>query len=157
MSDAALALLKRVAPFIAIAAIAAALWLMWGTISAQKDEIGVLKEHAVAVAAQLKKMAANQAQADQHGKELAVLQDQFRSTLGQRAIDIRNLQNDLEELRTWAPQPLPDSIVRLRQRPAITGAAAYAEYLSTHQPVHVVGQQPPDGGRPQPAAGADGK
>lgn len=42
---------------------------------------------------------------------------------------IRDLQDENQELRDWAKQPLPQPIVRLRQRPAITGANRYCEHL----------------------------
>ncbi len=37
---------------------------------------------------------------------------------------------------TWADQPLPDAARRLHQRPAITGAAAYRQWLSGRDALH---------------------
>lgn len=42
---------------------------------------------------------------------------------------IRELQNENQELRDWAKQPLPTAINRLRQRPAITGTHRYCDHL----------------------------
>lgn len=37
---------------------------------------------------------------------------------------------------TWAAQPLPDAARRLHQRPAITGAADYRQWLSSRDALH---------------------
>lgn len=37
---------------------------------------------------------------------------------------------------TWAAQPLPDAARRLHQRPAITGAAGYRQWLSGRDALH---------------------
>ncbi|XQR89484.1 DUF2570 domain-containing protein [Stutzerimonas urumqiensis] len=37
---------------------------------------------------------------------------------------------------TWAAQPLPDAARRLHQRPAITGAAGYHQWLSGRDALH---------------------
>lgn len=37
---------------------------------------------------------------------------------------------------TWAAQPLPDAARRLHQRPSITGAAAYRQWLSGRDALH---------------------
>ncbi len=37
---------------------------------------------------------------------------------------------------TWAAQPLPDAARRLHQRPAITGAAGYRQWLSSRDALH---------------------
>ncbi|WP_419823301.1 Rz-like lysis system protein LysB [Yersinia rohdei] len=50
--------------------------------------------------------------------------------LAQRNSQIKRLYRENETLRRWADTPLPDDIIRLRQRPAITGAANYRQWLS---------------------------
>lgn len=37
---------------------------------------------------------------------------------------------------TWAAQPLPDAARRLHERPAITGAAGYRQWLSSRDALH---------------------
>jgi len=37
---------------------------------------------------------------------------------------------------TWAAQPLPDAARRLHQRPAVTGAAGYRQWLSGRDALH---------------------
>jgi len=43
---------------------------------------------------------------------------------------IEELKRENEDLRHWADTPLPADIIRLRERPALTGGAAYREWLS---------------------------
>jgi len=51
------------------------------------------------------------------------------ATLTERENLIANLLQDNPQVRTWFDAPLPDAIARLRERPAATGASAYAERL----------------------------
>ncbi|WET41715.1 Rz-like lysis system protein LysB [Citrobacter enshiensis] len=43
---------------------------------------------------------------------------------------IEKLKRENEDLRRWADTPLPADIIRLRERPALAGGAAYREWLS---------------------------
>ncbi|EKN5927801.1 LysB family phage lysis regulatory protein [Yersinia enterocolitica] len=69
--------------------------------------------------------ANNQAQA--HLRQQVASTDQL---LAQRNNQIKRLYRENETLRRWADTPLPDDIIRLRQRPAFTGAADYRQWLS---------------------------
>lgn len=53
-----------------------------------------------------------------------------RALLHQRQNRIEELKRENEDLRLWAGTLLPPDVVRLRERPAITGGAAYREWLS---------------------------
>ncbi|WP_145586290.1 Rz-like lysis system protein LysB [Yersinia kristensenii] len=64
--------------------------------------------------------------------------------LAQRNSQIKSLYRENETLRRWADTPLPDDIIRLRQRPAFTGAANYRQWLSEGHSVPVSGNQPAD-------------
>ncbi len=57
-------------------------------------------------------------------------QDQLRQSLAKRERTIEELKRENDELRDWSTQPLPDAARRLRERPTITGAAAYRDWLS---------------------------
>lgn len=63
--------------------------------------------------------------------QLMKLQGALRTGLAERERLIENLKHENEELRNWADQPLPDAARRLRDRPAITGADAYRQWLSS--------------------------
>ncbi|MGX1905011.1 Rz-like lysis system protein LysB [Enterobacter asburiae] len=43
---------------------------------------------------------------------------------------IEELKRENEDLRRWADTPLPADIIRLRERPALAGGAAYRQWLS---------------------------
>lgn len=53
-----------------------------------------------------------------------------RSLLHQRQNRIEELKRENEDLRRWGDTLLPPDVIRLRERPAITGGAAYREWLS---------------------------
>ena len=64
-------------------------------------------------------------------------QMQLYAAAEQTAVLLRNRQHRIEELkrenedlRRWADTPLPADIIRLRERPALAGGAAYHEWLS---------------------------
>nr|WP_260525217.1 Rz-like lysis system protein LysB [Pseudomonas sp. MWU16-30323] len=73
---------------------------------------------------------------------LRTQQDQLRLSLAKRERTIEDLKRENSELRDWAAQPLPDAARRLRERPALTGAAAYRDWLSGRGAVPTTGDQP---------------
>ncbi|HDV7158933.1 TPA: Rz-like lysis system protein LysB [Yersinia enterocolitica] len=62
--------------------------------------------------------------------------------LAQRNSQIKRLYRENETLRRWADTPLPDDIIRLRRRPALTGATDYRQWLSESHSLPVSGSQP---------------
>ena len=62
--------------------------------------------------------------------QLRSLHDQLRQGLARREQQIEVLKRENTVLRDWAAQPLPDAARRLRERPALTGADAYRQWLS---------------------------
>lgn len=73
---------------------------------------------------------------------LRAQQDQLRLSLAKRERTIEELKLENDDLRKWADQPLPDAARRLRERPAITGAAAYRDWLSGRGAVPTASDQP---------------
>lgn len=73
---------------------------------------------------------------------LRLQKNQLRQSLANRERTVEELKRENAELRDWAAQLLPDAARRLRDRPAITGAAAYRDWLSGR------GSVPPAGDRP---------
>lgn len=69
-------------------------------------------------------------------KKLLTLQGELRTGLAKREQQIEDLKHEIKELQEWADRPLPDAARRLRQRPAITGADAYRQWLSSGGAVH---------------------
>lgn len=68
--------------------------------------------------------------------KLLTLQGELRTGLAKREQQIEDLKHEIKELQEWADRPLPDAARRLRQRPAITGADAYRQWLSSSSAVH---------------------
>ena len=69
-------------------------------------------------------------------------QDQLRLGLARRERTIEELKRENDELRNWADQPLPDAARRLRERPALTGADAYRDWMSGRGAVPPASDQP---------------
>lgn len=74
---------------------------------------------------------------------LRTQQELLRQGLAKRERTIEELKRENSELRDWAAQLLPDAARRLRERPALTGAAAYRDWLSGRSAVPPAGDQPP--------------
>ena len=68
-------------------------------------------------------------------------QNLLRQGLSDRETQIQELQRENTDLRQWADQPLPATARRLRQRPTITGAAAYRDWLSGSGALRPAGDQ----------------
>ncbi|WP_248842985.1 Rz-like lysis system protein LysB [Escherichia coli] len=61
--------------------------------------------------------------------------EQTSALLRQRQHRIEELKRENEDLRRWADTPLPADIIRLRERSALTGGAAYRQWLSASDTV----------------------
>ncbi|ACO79897.1 Phage P2 LysB-like protein [Azotobacter vinelandii CA] len=86
----------------------------------QRDQI---IRHANSLADELAKERTAQA-------KLRTTQNALRNELARRRTQIEELKHENQELREWAAQPLPAAARRLRERPALTGADAYRDWLS---------------------------
>lgn len=53
---------------------------------------------------------------------------------------LKELMNENPEVKHWADTRLPDAVIRLQQRPAITGAEGYHSYLSGSDALHPASQ-----------------
>ena len=82
---------------------------------------------------------------DAQANAAATLQRQLGEltiTAATRADTIKRLKRENAELKEWADRPLPDPVVRLLQRPALTGAADYQAHLSSPGALPTAGSQP---------------
>jgi LysB family phage lysis regulatory protein len=103
-------------------------------IDRQADEVASKNGQLITLA--LTANANNQAQA--RLRQQVANADQL---LAQRNSQLKRLYRENETLRRWADTPLPDDIIRLRQRPVLTGAADYRQWLSEGHRVPVSGGQ----------------
>lgn len=95
---------------------------------------------------------------ERHADQLGALMDEQRrvaATHASQFATLTRLQNDVEEIRAWADQPLPADIVRLRHRSALSGAAAYGADLPEGGALPFDRSEPEDERRaePRPRAG----
>lgn len=67
--------------------------------------------------------------------QLYAAAEQNTRLLRDRQRTIEELKRENEEFRRWADASLPDAVIRLRQRPALTGGESYREWLSQNHPV----------------------
>ncbi|MBM1199301.1 LysB family phage lysis regulatory protein [Pseudomonas fragi] len=74
--------------------------------------------------------------------QLRSLHDQLRQGLARHEQQIEVLKRENTELRDWAVQPLPDAARRLRERPTVTGAGAYRQWLSGSSAVSTASNPP---------------
>ncbi|WIE52408.1 Rz-like lysis system protein LysB [Pseudomonas sp. GM17] len=74
--------------------------------------------------------------------QLRAEQDQLRQGLAKRERMMEELKRENSELRNWAAQQLPDAARRLRERPALTTADAYRQWLSGRGPMPPAGDEP---------------
>ncbi|WP_145586803.1 Rz-like lysis system protein LysB [Yersinia rochesterensis] len=107
----------------------------------------VIDQQATETASKNGQLIALALTANANNQAQAQLRQQVASTdqlLAQRNSQIKRLYRENETLRRWADTPLPDDIIRLRQRPAFTGAADYRQWLSESHGVPVSGSKSAD-------------
>ncbi|BFI54073.1 Rz-like lysis system protein LysB [Yersinia pseudotuberculosis] len=125
-------------------AIAAALLLAGGVQTYRLSEARqvVIGQQAAEVASKNGQLIALALTANANNQAQAQLRQQVASAdqlLAKRNSHIKRLYRENETLRRWADAPLPDDIIRLRQRPAFTGAADYRQWLSESHTLPVSG------------------
>lgn len=78
--------------------------------------------------------------------ELTISQQQtitsINTQLQNTALQLRKLEQDNEAIRQWAGTRLPEPVMRMHQRPAISGAAGYRKWLSSRDTMPTTGQRP---------------
>ncbi|MDA7086501.1 Rz-like lysis system protein LysB [Pseudomonas sp. SA3-5] len=135
-----------------IALLAALAWAVWiqtlrlDAAEARADQAISLLEQSKAqtrqIAAHANRLAAELGKERTAQASLRSTQNLLRQGLSDRETQIEGLKRENSDLRRWASQPLPDAARRLRQRPAITGAAAYRDWLSRSGALRPAGDQP---------------
>ncbi|SPJ33421.1 hypothetical protein KSP9073_01430 [Kushneria phyllosphaerae] len=69
-------------------------------------------------------------------------QTELTRTASNRLEQIREIQRDDTDTKDWADTRLPDAVIRLRQRPAVTGADAYRQSVRNPDALHPAGKPP---------------
>ena len=73
--------------------------------------------------------------------QLEAKRDRIAASLAQTETDFEALKHENEALRAWADSPLPDDVVRLYSRPAITEADDWLAMRAGHA-LHAAGDGP---------------
>ncbi|AZM95159.1 Rz-like lysis system protein LysB [Vreelandella venusta] len=73
-------------------------------------------------------------------RALADQQATLSRTAASRLATIEELHRENATLRAWASTPLPSAVIRLRKRPAVTGARDYHQSVRDAQPLHPSGE-----------------
>lgn len=73
--------------------------------------------------------------------QLEAKRGRIAASLAQTETDFEALKHENEALRAWADSPLPDDVVRLYSRPAITGADDWLAMRAGHA-LHAAGNGP---------------
>ncbi len=107
---------------------------------ALKDEVSSAKE---VVTSQAKVLDIYRERSG-YNAELAATQQQTITAINQqldsRWQQMKQLERENEKLRMWAVTALPEPVMRMRQRPAIIGAAAYRDWLSSSNAVPAISE-----------------
>lgn len=72
-------------------------------------------------------------------QRLSTTKAQLTTALRRSELQQERLRRENEPYRLWADQPLPDAVVRLRERPALAGAQPYLDWLSGRDAVPAPG------------------
>ncbi len=145
------AIVRALAPYAVSLALAVALWLQHGQIASQDTALKAYGEIIEGQASDLANLAERVTGQRQALAQLERTQEGFRNALDRRMFDFERLKDENPEVRNWADAVLPDPVARLRERPALTGAAAYAEFLRSRDAVQSAGGGATDERRPERA------
>ena len=98
-------------------------------IATEKNNVKNLEEKYQQEKATVESLQQQEREKLKQQAQLAAAQRTLENIAYSRLQKIQELQDEIDVLRQWAEQPLPDVIVRLRQRPAITGVDGYCKHL----------------------------
>lgn len=126
-----------------LGALALLLWGSYQRIEAEQGRTALAQEKLDTVNARVERDATtittlrtNLADERQAQTTLQQTGQDLRRELDVRKQQIKELKRENAELREWAAAQLPVAARRLRQRPAITGADAYRDWLSGRNALH---------------------
>lgn len=103
------------------------------TIAAKEVEISRANSQLVAV--NLMARLNDSYQAGLQQKQTAIM-----TAKTARAAHVQKVIDENSDVAKWAGTPLPADIMRLHNRPTLTGADAYLQYLSESDALHTTGQ-----------------
>lgn len=100
------------------------------TIELQVRDLEASKEKQARASSQLIALSVLTETNNRDQARLYAAAEESIALLRQRQRRIEELKRENDDLRRWSDTPLPPDVIRLRDRPALTGGAAYREWLS---------------------------
>lgn len=100
------------------------------TIELQGRDLEVSKEKQARASSQLIALSILTETNNREQARLYAAAEESTVLLRQRQRRIEELKRENEDLRRWSDTPLPPDVIRMRERPALAGGAAYREWLS---------------------------
>ena len=100
------------------------------TIELQGRDLEASKEKQARTSSQLIALSILTETNNREQARLYAAAEESTALLRQRQRRIEELKRENDDLRRWSDTPLPPDVIRLRDRPALAGGAAYREWLS---------------------------
>lgn len=119
--------------------------IAWGqhqALSVTREQLAAERATVKGQANVIKIMEANAQLNAQDSAELTKTLQQVQALAGEGRQIWETLRRENQEFKSWAESALPADVIRLRSRPAITGAAGYQSWLQQSHGLHAAGQPP---------------
>ena len=121
-----------------------AAWQSYQRASLQTEIAQEQKKQLLGLEELLNSIQTHQATINSQSGAILSQQAALRGTLAQRQAEFRKLEQHVQEIREWALGQLPDTVQRLRERPAVTGAQAYHDAVRSSRALHTDREQATD-------------
>lgn len=131
--------------------VATVMWAQYRQLAVQKELITMHETTTADLLANVDALISANEDSSQLMLSLMQSQQRIQQNLTTRQTEIRRLQIDVEEIRAWADRPLPDAVVRMRQRPALIGSEAHSALMPTSDAMSVDSIESKDKRRSQSA------
>lgn len=125
-------------------------WLQYTNAQLIQERLDQANAAQLATETTLKRLQENYSA---NAQALNSLQHELQSAqqnLLQRSAEWEALKREHDDLKEWAETMLPAAARELHQRPAITGARGYRDWVSNGDTVQPATQQPENQPRPEP-------
>lgn len=117
-------------------------WSQHQALSVTREQLAAEQATVKGQVAVIELMKGHANQIAQDSAELTKTLQQVQALAGEGRQTWETLKRENQEFKAWAESALPADVIRLRSRPAITGAAGYQSWLQQSHGLHAAGQPP---------------